>query len=116
MTRGFVSDKELPYYYAAADIALIHRKEILNSGNLPMAFYMGKVVVGPNTGNVGSLLQETGNPSFDIQDTTTLDGCIKDAMALTSQGKGEDNRRYAIKNFSSEIVAKQHRELYQLLT
>lgn len=115
ITRGFVSDKELPYYYAVADIALIHRKGILNSGNLPMAFYMGKVVVGPNVGNVGQLLIETGNPTFDIHDIVSMYESIKDAMVLTSQGKGEDNKRYAIKNFSTEIVAKQHRQLYQLL-
>lgn len=115
MTRGFVSDKDLPYYYAAADIALIHRKEILNSGNLPMAFYMGKVVVGPNTGNVGPLLHETGNPTFDIQEMASLNESIKRALELDIQGKGEENRQYAVNNFSSEIVAKQHRDLYQSL-
>lgn len=115
ITRGFVSDKDLPYYYAVADIALIHRKEILNSGNLPMAFYMGKVVVGPNTGNVGPLLQETGNPTFDIKDMASLNESIKRALELDIQGKGEENRQYAVDNFSSEIVAKQHRDLYQSL-
>ena len=54
-----VPDKDIPFYYAASDVALIHRKEILNSGNLPMAFMMGKVVVGPAVGNVGAILNET---------------------------------------------------------
>lgn len=115
ITRGFVSDKDLPYYYAASDIALIHRKEILNSGNLPMAFYMGKVVVGPNVGNVGEILRDTGNPTFDIHDNDSLEGVLKEAMTLAAQDKGEENRQYAINNLSSKIIAQQHKDLYQTL-
>lgn len=115
ITRGFVSDKDLPYYYAVADIALIHRKEILNSGNLPMAFYMGKVVVGPNVGNVGEILRETGNPVFDINKTGSLEEALNKALILTTQGKGELNRQYAIRNLSTSIVARQHKDLYQIL-
>ncbi len=115
MTRGFVSDEELPYYYAAADIALIHRREILNSGNLPMAFYMGKVVVGPNVGNVGSLLHETENPTFDINDISSLNESIKNAILLSIKGKGDENRQYAINNYSSKKVAVLHKKMYQSL-
>lgn len=115
ITRGFVSDKDLPYYYAASDIALIHRKEILNSGNLPMAFYMGKVVVGPNVGNVGEILRETGNPTFDIHDNDSLGSAVELAMTLVAHNKGEENRQYGINNLSSNIIAQQHKDLYQTL-
>ena len=115
ITKGFVLDEDIPYYYAAADIALIHRKEILNSGNLPMAFYMGKVVVGPNVGNVGEILRDTGNPTFDIHDNDSLEGALKEAMTLAAQDKGEENRQYAINNLSSKIIAQQHKDLYQTL-
>ena len=115
ITKGFVLDEDIPYYYAAADIALIQRKEILNSGNLPMAFFMGKVVVGPNVGNVGETLQKTGNPVFDINNNDSLEGAIKKALILATQSKGEENRQYAINNLSSKIVAQQHKDLYQSL-
>ena len=51
--KGFVSDQELPLYFGAADVVFIQRVKILNSGNLPLGFYYGKVVVGPNLGDVG---------------------------------------------------------------
>lgn len=115
ITKGFVLDEKIPYYYASSDIALIHRKEILNSGNLPMAFFMGKVVVGPNVGNVGEILHETGNPVFDINKTGSLEEALNKALILTTQGKGELNRQYAIRNLSTSIVARQHKDLYQIL-
>ena len=115
ITKGFVSDEKIPYYYAAADIALIHRKEILNSGNLPMAFFMGKVVVGPNVGNVGEILRETGNPSFDINNEHSLKDAIDKALILAAQGKGEENRQYAINYLSSKSIAQRHKDLYRSL-
>lgn len=115
MSKGYVSDDELPYYYAASDIALIHRKEILNSGNLPMAFYMGKVVVGPNIGNVGAILLETMNPTFNIHNIESLDEALKKAIKLNSLGKGEANRCYAKNKLSSKIIANKYANLYQTL-
>lgn len=115
MSKGFVKDEDLPYYYAASDIALIHRKEILNSGNLPMAFYMGKVVMGPNVGNVGDLLDKTSNPTFDIHNIDSLEDTIEKAWILNEQGKGVENRKYALDNFATERVAQQHVDLYQSL-
>jgi len=115
ISKGFVSDEELPFYYAASDIALIHRREILNSGNLPMAFYMGKVVMGPNVGNVGDLLDKTSNPTFDIHNIDSLEDTIEKAWILNEQGKGVENRKYALDNFATERVAQQHVDLYQSL-
>ena len=124
MSKGFVKDEDLPYYYAASDTALIHRKEILNSGNLPMAFYMGKVVVGPNVGNVGTILDETSNPTFDIHKIDSLKDAIEKALVLNKQGKGaygvvfkakDKKTKYAIDNFSTERVAQLHINLYKSL-
>jgi len=115
MSKGYVSDDDLPYYYAASDIALIHRRDILNSGNLPMAFYMGKVVVGPNVGNVGAILEVTANPTFDVHNMDSLEDAIGRAKELARQNKGAENRKYALANFSTEKVARLHVNLYQSL-
>ena len=50
---GYVEEDDIPYYLTACDVVFIQRKDILNSGNLPLAFSAGKIVVGPNKGNVG---------------------------------------------------------------
>lgn len=111
--RGsFVDDQDLPYYYAAADIALIQRIDILNSGNLPMALLMGKVVVGPDAGNVGLWLKELGNPTFDPKKLSTIQGAIAEAYQLAAKGKGEENHAYAMENLSTDAIAKQYINFY----
>ena len=112
----FVPDSLVPYYYAASDIALIQRKRILNSGNLPMALYMSKVVVGPNTGNVGELLKETFNPVFDINDISSVEIAVRQALKLSQQGKGYDNYKYAIECYSTnKICGMYYKEYLEML-
>ena len=111
-STGYVPDSVLPYYFAASDVVLIQRKQILNSGNLPLAYMMGKVVVGPDVGNVGAILRETGNPTFDVSDLSTIVDAAHEALALDSSGKGGENRRYALDNYATDVVAQLHRKLY----
>lgn len=111
----FVSDDMMPYYYAASDIAMIHRKEILNSGNLPFALMMGKVVVGPNTGNVGLWLNELDNPTFDISDLNTIKSAVECAFSKSQQGFGEMNKQYAYEHLITAKIANQYVELYFFL-
>lgn len=102
---GLVTNKLLSLQFAASDVVLIQRKIVLNSGNLPMGFYFGKVVVGPDRGNVGEILKETGNPVFNPDDENSVARAVKEAFALAAQGKGEENRRYAEKYWSPDICA-----------
>ena len=99
-----VSEEMLPFYFAAADVVFIQRVHILNSGNLPMAFYFGKVVVGPNVGNVGEILRQTGNPVFD----SAIDGdparALADGFRLAGRGKGAENRKYADEEWGRDRV------------
>ena len=95
----------VPYYYAVADIALIQRKKILNSGNLPLAFLMKKVAVGPNVGNVGELQKNIGNPTFDVEDDNSAIEALKNGFRLANDNYGEKNYQYAIENFSTMIIS-----------
>jgi len=90
-----VPDSELPFYFAAADVVLLQRLDTLNSGNLPMAFSFGRVVVGPDCGNMGPILKETGNPTFDTDSRDSVAAAVAEGFRLAAAGKGEDNRRYA---------------------
>ena len=98
-------------YFCAADVVLLQRLDILNSGNLPMAFAAGKVVVGPDVGNVGQILNETGNFTFDPHDIKSAESALQ--KALTETTKGNKNRTYAQEHWSSECIASTLLKFYQ---
>ena len=111
-----VPDKDLVYYFSACDIVFIQRKKILNSGNLPLAFYLKKVVVGPNIGNVGSILNESGNPTFEIDDEKSILNAIKYGIDFSlKKDKGLENYQLSQQKFTSECVCKQLYKYYQMI-
>jgi hypothetical protein len=106
-----IPDDLMQCYFCAADVVLIQRLDILNSGNLPMAFHAGKVVVGPNVGNVGPILRETGNFTFDPHDMRSAVSALQNALEANS--KGEENKIYATEHWLSEHIAALLLEYYQ---
>ena len=106
-----IPDDMMQYYFCAADVVLIQRLDILNSGNLPMTFHAGKVVVGPDVGNIGPLLRETGNFTFDPHDMRSATSALQKALEATS--KGDDNKTYATEHWSSERIAASLLKCYQ---
>lgn len=103
-------------YYAVSDIAFVQRTEILNSGNVPLGLFMGKVVIGPNVGNVGFLLQETGNVVFNPNNISSLTDALAEAELKCSLGVGNLNRVFAIKNYSTSICSEKYYQLYQKMS
>lgn len=112
-TGRCVSDLEMSRLFSACDVVLIQRKRILNSGNLPMGFYFGKIVVGPDRGNVGEILKETGNPVFDPDDFASVSNAILEAFVLADSGKGDENRRYAESFWSPQVCARRIIQAYE---
>lgn len=110
---NFIADKDLPYYFATADVVLIQRKRILNSGNVPMAFYFKKVVVCPNIGNVAELAKSTGNPVFDSEDIFSICQAIENAKKLNEKDLGLKNYQYALKNMNIDKIARSYLAVYQ---
>lgn len=106
-----IPDELMQCYFCAADVVLIQRLDILNSGNLPMAFHAGKVVVGPNVGNVGPLLRETSNFTFDPHDMRSAVSALQNALEATS--KGDENIAYAVKHWSSNMITTKLLKCYQ---
>ena len=106
-----IPDDMMQCYFCAADVVLIQRLDILNSGNLPMAFHAGKVVVGPNVGNVGEILHETGNFTFGPHDIRSAVSALQNALEATS--KGGENKTYATEHWSSERIAASLLKYYQ---
>ena len=102
---GFLKDEEFKVWLSASDIVFIQRKEILNSGNLPLAFSARKIVVGPDVGNVGEILKETGNFVFNPNDRVSVKQSVLEAIneVQNSNHLGLQNYHYA-KNWSVSAV------------
>lgn len=105
---GFLSNNELKLWLSASDIVFIQRNEILNSGNIALAFSAGKVVVGPNVGNVGAILQETGNFVFDPFDRASVKEATLNAIenVRSNNRLGIMNYNYAKDNWSTYRICK----------
>lgn len=108
----FLNEKITETYFCAADIVLIQRLQILNSGNLPMAYAAGKIVVGPNIGNVGEILLQTENPVFDPNNLDSISRAINKAIELQKTNLGFNNKEYAIKNWSEEMITEKLIQYY----
>lgn len=108
-----VDNCDLPYYIAASDVIFIQRTKILNSGNIPLAFLFSKVPVGPDTGNVGELLRETGNPTFDPADPASISDALSEACEISRYGQGDINFDYAASHMSAAGVGRQYASLYR---
>lgn len=108
-----IDNCDLPYYMAASDVIFIQRKDILNSGDAPLAFLYHKVVVGPNVGNIGEVLAETGNPTFDPNNQEDIIQALEKAHRLTIWGQGEVNYAYGMENMSISRISKMYVQLYK---
>ena len=98
----FVPNDILPFYLKASDVMLIQRKKILNSGNVSLAMLAGLPIVGPNDGNVESLLRKTGNIVFDKDNMNNLSELI--LKALSDDNLGLNNYAYAANNLTTSSV------------
>lgn len=108
-----VSDEALPYYYGAADVVFIQRVKILNSGNSLMPMLFGKVIVGPDCGNVGPLLKQWGYPVFSVNDTSHIGDYILDALRMAKNGQGINNRNKQLCEYGNTVVADRLYDVYK---
>ncbi len=113
---GFIEERDIQIYLNAADVLLIPRFHVLNSGNLIMGMTFGKVVVGPDSLNVGHLLKTTGNVVFDPDRPETAAAAIERAMELARGNRvGPLNRQKALRDWSAEQCADQYVAFYSKL-
>lgn len=73
------------------------------------------MVIGPNIGNIGEILQDTGNPVFHPDNKFDIIRALEAARQLSARRKGEDNYAYAIENMNSGKIGKEYAELYRNL-
>lgn len=107
-------DDLLPYYYTATEISFIQRIRILNSGNVPMGFFWGHVVVGTKDGCVGDVLRKMNNPTFEYDNIDSVVNALIKAIDLVRQGLGEENRKYVLDNCTVNKTVAQLLDLYSI--
>ena len=112
---GRVPEDQIQYYLNASDIIFIPRLNTLNSGNVPLAFTFSKVVVGPDIGNIGEILHQSGNPVFDPDDYMSATRALMEGIKMSKQGKGLENYQYAKNNWNLEITGKSYSEFFKEL-
>jgi hypothetical protein len=112
---GIVDRNMLPYCFTAADVVFIQRIRILNSGILPMAFLFNKTVMGPGIGNIGELLDNERNFSFDPSDRNSVLGALEKAVN-SSLTKTPTNEQYAKENWNTAKICKLYEQSYHILT
>ncbi|MFC1694681.1 hypothetical protein ACFL1C_00930 [Pseudomonadota bacterium] len=106
---SFVEEKDTQLYLNAADVLFIPRLHILNSGNITLGMTFGKVVVGPDSLDVGSLLLSTGNIVFDPDKPETAVAAVERAMKLANQNElGPANQRIALSEWSADQCAERY--------
>lgn len=101
-----VSDDELPYYFCVADVVFIQRLKILNSGNAVMPMLFGKVVVGPDCGNVGPLLRQWNYPVFSVDDIDNVGSIVRKGLQMAENGLGIQNRQRQLDEYATAVVVK----------
>ena len=109
----FIPHNMVETFLCASDVLMIQRAVILNSGNLSLGFHAGKIVVGPNIGNVREILEETGNPVFDPNDIPSVTKAIQEGFRLKDTELPQQNADYAMTNWNVSDVARKHIEVYQ---
>lgn len=114
INKGFIHEDEAQYYLNAADFLLIPRTKELNSGNITLGCTFGLVVVGKNTEDIGEILEETGNPTFQVGNNSSLRLSIEKAIELSDHGHGITNKEVAYEKWSVSKIAKDYIDLMNL--
>lgn len=110
-----IAPEDVQIYLKAADLVFIPRFNTMNSGNVALGFTFGKVVIGPDYGVIGEVLNETGNPVFDPGDLKSVSTAIQKGFELAENGHGIKNKEYANHHMQWNDIAAETFKAYQSL-
>jgi len=95
---------------SAADILLVPRIDILNSGNVFLAFTFRKVVAGPETGNVKEALEKFKMPLFNPFSLKSVITALNQAVILNKNGFQYPEEE--LEEFKPQNIAKAMDEIF----
>ena len=111
-----VSFEDMSTLISAADILLIPRVDSLNSGNVPLGFSYGCIVLGPDIGNIGEILRDNNNPVFSpSEDREDLVGALKKSFIAVKSGIGENNYSVAINEWDWNLIGLRQKKFFEHL-
>ena len=114
---SFVNEEDAQTYLEAADVLFIPRLRVLNSGNIALGMTFGRVVVGPDSLDVGDLLASTGNPVFDPDRSETASIAMMEGFRLAAEGRvGPANRQLALSQWDVVDCAAAYYRFFEELT
>ncbi len=105
---GFINDEDAHLYLNAADFLFIPRTTELNSGNITLGCTFGKVVVGKKGSDIGEILDETGNPTFEVGNDKSLQEAILKTYDLIDKNQGEKNKKIAFEKWTVAKISAQY--------
>lgn len=104
---------ELDSVFSETDIVVIPRINSLNSGVVFMGFTYGKLVIGPNIGNIQEYLKINGNPIYEAGNFDSLAKAMRQSIGLKEIGK--KNKTYSDLYFEARKIADLHVQMYKSL-
>lgn len=112
----FVPETDAQLYLNAADVLLIPRLRVLNSGNIALGMTFGRIVVGPDSWNVGEILRRFGNPVFDPEHPETAVNAVTEGFRLAAEGiVARRNREVALTEWDADRIAKAYVSFFERL-
>jgi len=102
----FVPDDEVHQVVEAADVLLVPRLNVLNSGLLALGATFGKPMVAPRCGAFPELLAGTQNPLYPTGDAQACARAIEAAAALPRLDVARDNQALA-ERWSWDLIVTQ---------
>ena len=78
---------------------------------MPMLF--GKMVIGPDCGNVGPLLRHWNYPVFSVNDISNVGMIIRRALEMEQLGEGMKKRNIQLKEYTTAVVSNKLYKAYE---
>ena len=112
---NFIPNSKMSELLCSCDVVFLPRASSLNSGNIPLAFTYGCVVVGPDIGNIGLILKQSGNPVYNI---TNFHSSIRSAIGKcfdvsTLNITSKNNKDIALRKWDWSLIAKNYISLFR---
>jgi len=109
---GFIKEEDVHLYCNAADVLFIPRTNELFSGNISLAFTFGLVVLGKDDSNIGEILREHENPTFEVGNLASLQKGVRDAFQRSQEGLGQINKNVANTTWSIESITNHYNKFF----